>query len=104
MWVVAADLKVFSCEVVDLRHRPLDLQFGEGSDVPLKLHVLKPLAFLGQTGRKNGTETHLFFQRFGVVDVDVGVAQSVNKIPGLETGGDVRIRTRKRQESKTARR
>lgn len=63
MRVIVADLEVVRTEIIDTLHFSQDLQLGEGADLPLKL----------------------FFERLDVVDVDVSVSQSVNKVTRLES-------------------
>lgn len=63
MRVVVADLKVVCTEIIDTLHCSQDLQRGEGADLPLQL----------------------YFKRFDVVQVDVSVSQSVNKVTRLES-------------------
>ena len=60
--LVAHDLEVIDAKVLDLPHVALDLELGEGLRLPLEL----------------------LLERGHVVRVHVRVAQSVNKVPGLE--------------------
>lgn len=39
MWVVVVDLKVLHAEIIDFLHFSQDPQFGEWSDLSLKLHM-----------------------------------------------------------------
>lgn len=39
MWIVVTDLKVLCTKIVNALHFSQDLQFREGSNLPLKLHI-----------------------------------------------------------------
>lgn len=95
MRIVVTDLKVFCMEIINALHFPQDLQLRERPNLPLKLQVeshgtecnwaqvLSKLKYR-DTHTPHLSVTHLDFERFNVVPVDVSVSQRVDKVTRLQ--------------------
>lgn len=94
MRIVVTDLKVFCMEIINALHFPQDLQLRERPNLPLKLQVESHetecnwAQVLGNWNTETHTPhlsvTHLDFERFNVVSVDVSVSQRVDKVSRLQ--------------------